>query len=65
MNILRGPKLRNRFFETIDKHIGNKRVVFTKNAKMCLVVATYFYMINIVYLLDFIPYARMDGCTPL
>ncbi len=47
MRDLRGPNLRNHFFETFKKKLGNKRVVFLKSVKMCLVVATLFYMRNI------------------
>jgi hypothetical protein len=51
--ILRGSKLRNSFFETIEKHIGNQRVVFLKNVKMRQVVAMHFYMIKIEYFINF------------
>lgn len=56
--------MRNRFFATVGKMLGNKIVVFSKSVKMCLVVATLFYMLKMICSLDFSPYARMDGCTP-
>lgn len=56
--------MRNHFFATVWKTFGNKRVVFSKSVKMCLVAATLFYMRILRYSLEFSPYARMDGSTP-